>query len=203
MAEASDPSVTEYRDRYPEVPEVGRAVLLPGRVFGPSRPLLGAVAEVLLARGWAVRQVRWQVPEGGPVRRATGWVGDQARTASDGWAERPLIVGKSLGTRAASYAAKRRLDAIWLTPLLRDRSVVRAIRRSRARQLLICGTADTLAWDPAVARSLGTELLALPDADHGLVVKGDAECTAAGLDGLRAAVDAWLPDLSASRTRPA
>jgi pimeloyl-ACP methyl ester carboxylesterase len=185
--------MSDYRDRHPDVPEVGRAVLLPGRVFGPSRPLLGAVADVLLARGWAVRQVRWQVPEGLAARKATTWVVDEARTAADGWAERPLLVGKSLGTRAASYAAKQRLDAVWLTPLLRDRKVVRAIRRNRARQLLVCGTADTLAWDADVARSLETELLALPDADHGLVVEGDDERTAAGLERLRAAVNAWLP----------
>ncbi|MFI2706149.1 alpha/beta hydrolase, partial [Nocardioides sp. CER28] len=132
-------------------------------------------------------------PEGIPERKATAWVVDQARTAADGWAERPLLVGKSLGTRAATYAAKQRLDAVWLTPLLLDRSVVRAIRRNKARQLLICGTADTLAWDAAVARSLETELLALPDADHGLVVKDDEARTAAGLDRLRAAVSSWLP----------
>lgn len=174
------------------MPEVGRAVLLPGRTLGPSRPLLGAVAEVLLARGWAVRQVRWDFPDGLSDRQATAWVRDQLVAATDGWAERPLVVAKSLGTRAAPYAAQHRLDAVWLTPLLLDRRVVRGIRRNRARQLLVGGTADHIGWDAAVARSLRTELLELPDAGHGLTVEDDPARTSAYLERLRATVDAWL-----------
>ncbi|WP_091122024.1 hypothetical protein [Nocardioides terrae] len=184
--------MSELRDRFPTGPEHGRALLLPGRAFGPSKPLLGAVEDVLLARGWAVRQVRWEVPDGLDGLRATAWVTEQTRMAATGWSDRPLLVGKSLGTRAASFARKERLDAIWLTPLLRDRRVVRAIRRSRARQLLVGGTADGLAWDGAVARSLGAEVLELPDADHGLAVRGDRQRTSAYRDRLREAVDAWL-----------
>ena len=108
--------MTQLHDVHPSVPEVGRAVLLPGRKYGPGKPLLVAVADVLVARGWAVRQVRWELPEGLSDRRVTAWVGEQAAAASAGWADRPLLVGKSLGTRAASYAARRRLDAVWLTP---------------------------------------------------------------------------------------
>jgi hypothetical protein len=184
--------VTEFRDRFPAVAEVGRAVVLPGRRYGPRKPVLRAVSEVLLACGWAVREVRWEVPEGSPERRATRWVVDQARTATAGWSERPLLVGKSLGTRAASYAAGERLDAIWLTPLLLDSSVVRGIRRNRARQLLVGGTADAMAWDGPVARSVGADVLELPDADHVLAVPGDEERTADYLDRLRGAVETWL-----------
>jgi hypothetical protein len=186
--------VTEYRDRYPDACEVGRAVVLPGRKYRPGRPLLDAVGDVLLSRGWAVRLVRWQLPDGLSDRQVTAWVADQARTAADGWADRPLLVGKSLGTRAATYAAKERLPAIWLTPLLLDRAVVRGIRRNRARQLLVGGTADTIAWDGPAARSLDAELLELPGADHSLVVRDDVERTAACRERLREAVAGWLPD---------
>jgi hypothetical protein len=184
--------VTDHRDRTPDGPEVGRAIVLPGRRYPPGKPLLAAVTDVLLARGWAVREVWWELPEDLPDRRVTRWVTDQARSAASGWTDRPLLVGKSLGTRAASYATKQGLDAVWLTPLLLDRKVTRAIRRSRARQLLVGGTADDLAWDGSVAHSLGADVLELPDADHGLVVQGDPERTAAHLDRLRQAVDAWL-----------
>jgi hypothetical protein len=184
--------VTELRDRHPDGPETGRAVLLPGRNFGPSKPLLGAVSEVLLARGWAVREVRWELPDGLPERRVTAWVVEQARRAADGWADRPLIVGKSLGTRAASFARKERLEAVWLTPLLLDRRVLRDIRRNPARQLLVGGTADRLAWDGAAARSLGTDVVELADADHRLAVKGDPKRTSAYLATLRRSVDDWL-----------
>ena len=184
--------MTELRDRHPDVPEVGRAVLLPGRGYTPAKPVLAAVSDVLLRRGWAVREVWWQVPDDLSPRRAVSWVADQARTAAAGWAERPLLVGKSLGTFAAPYAAKSRLDAVWLTPLLLDRRVVRAIRANDARQLVVAGTGDAGAWDPDAAGRLDADLLALPGADHALAVKGDKERTAAYLSQVRAAVDDWL-----------
>ena len=183
---------SELRDRFPAVPEVGRAVLLPGRNYGPGKPVLATVSDVLLARGWAVREVWWQVPDGLGGRHAARWVADQARGAAEGWSDRPLLVSKSLGSLAASYAAKQRLEAVWLTPLLREKAVVRAMGRNPARQLLVGGTADGLAWDGAVARSLDAEILELPDADHGLAVKGDADRTAAYLQRLRHEVDIWL-----------
>jgi hypothetical protein len=79
-------------------------------------------------------------------------------------------VGKSLGTRAASYAAERSLQAVWLTPLLVDPVVAEAIAANPARQLLVGGAADEL-WDSGVAHDLasrGCEVLELPGADHGL-----------------------------------
>jgi pimeloyl-ACP methyl ester carboxylesterase len=81
-----------------------------------------------------------------------------------------LVVGKSLGTRVASYAAERGLDAIWFTPLLVDPVVAEGIAANAGRQLLVGGLADEL-WDPAVARELaeaGCEVLEVPDADHSM-----------------------------------
>jgi hypothetical protein len=184
--------MTDYRDRHPEGDEVGRAVLLPGRGYTPDKPVLAAVSDVLLARGWAVREIWWTVPEGLRPRDAGRWVDDQARTAAEGWSDRPLLVGKSLGTFASPYAAKHGLEAVWLTPLLGERSIVKGIRRNRARQLLVGGTADE-AWVPQVADRLPGELLELPGADHALVVPGDEQRSAAYRDRLRAAVTAWLP----------
>ena len=81
-----------------------------------------------------------------------------------------LVVGKSLGTRAAAYAAERGLDAIWFTPLLVDPEVAEGIAANAGRQLLVGGLADEL-WDAAVARELadaGCDVLEVPDADHGM-----------------------------------
>lgn len=185
--------MSEHHDRLPSVPEVGRAVVLPGRGYTPAKPLLAAVTDVLLERGWAVREVWWEPPG---VERSSrwwrGWVADHARTAAAGWTDRPLLVGKSLGTRAAPYAAKGGLDAVWLTPLLRDKHVARALRRSDARQLVVAGTADPIAWDPDVAARLGPDLLTLEGADHSLAVKGDKEQTLAYRAQVRARVAAWL-----------
>jgi hypothetical protein len=184
--------MTELRDRHPDVDEVGRALLLPGRGYTPDKPVLAAVTDVLLGHGWAVREVWWTAPADLGQRDAGRWVDDQARTAADGWSDRPLLVAKSLGTYAAPYAAKHGLEAVWLTPLLADRAVVKGLRRNRARQLLVGGTADE-AWVPAVADGLPGELLELPGADHSLVVPGDQERTRSYRGRLRAAVAAWLP----------
>ncbi|GAB7005938.1 hypothetical protein JCM18899A_34110 [Nocardioides sp. AN3] len=187
--------VTEHCDRLPGVPEVGRAVLLPGRAYTPAMPLLAAVVDVLLQDGWAVREVWWTAPDGLTQRRTAGWVADEARTAAAGWAERPLLIGKSLGTFAAPYAARERLDSVWLTPLLGDRRVRKGIRRNRARQLLVGGTADE-AWVPAAAARTRADVLELPDADHSLVVKGDKERTLAYRAQIRDALTTWLGDAS-------
>jgi hypothetical protein len=185
--------VTDLRDRLPSVPERGRAVVLPGRGYTPAKPLLAAVGDLLLERGWAVREVWWEVPAAERSSRWwRTWVAEHARTAAEGWSDRPLLVGKSLGSLAAPYAAKHRLEAVWLTPLLLDWAVARAIAANPARQLVVAGDADRIAWDARAARRLDAEVLVLPDADHSLAVKGDRERTAAHRDRVCAAVAAWL-----------
>jgi hypothetical protein len=183
--------MTEHRDRLPTVPEVGRAVLLPGRGYTPAMPVLALVSDLLVDRGWAVREVWWEAPDGLSPRRSAAWVADQARAAVAGWSGRPLLVGKSLGTLAAPYAAAEGLDAVWLTPLLGDKRVVKGIRRNRGRQLLVGGGADE-AWIAPTAAALPGEVLELPEADHALAVKGDRLRTAAHRERIREALGGWL-----------
>ena len=86
-----------------------------------------------------------------------------------------VVVGKSLGTRAAPWAAEQGHDAIWLTPLLFVDELVAGLAAHRGRQLLVCGEADE-AWDADVAAGLrreGCDVMLIPDADHGLCVPGD------------------------------
>ncbi|MGZ4389250.1 MAG: alpha/beta hydrolase, partial [Gaiellaceae bacterium] len=82
-------------------------------------------------------------------------------------AERPLLVGKSLGTFAAAVAADRRLPAIWFTPLLNEQPVVEALERSEAPTLLVGGTHDE-AYDPQLVERLPVESLTVVGADHSL-----------------------------------
>ena len=75
-----------------------------------------------------------------------------------------VVVGKSLGTWAASYAAERGLDAIWFTPLLIEPRVAEAIAANAGRQLLVGGLVDGL-WDVDIARELadnGCDVLEVP-----------------------------------------
>jgi pimeloyl-ACP methyl ester carboxylesterase len=104
-----------------------------------------------------------------------------------------LVVGKSLGTRAASYAAERGLDAIWLTPLLVDPVVAEGIAANAGRQLLVGGLRDEL-WVPSIAQELaesGCEVLEIADADHGMATDDAVRAAEIHLEVARA-VEAFL-----------
>ena len=174
----------------------GVALVLPGRAYSPSAPLLEFARRGLLQHGLTVQQLWWDSESRGEedpeqwVRRHVA----AAHARED--ADHVLVVGKSLGTRAASYAAERGLDAVWLTPLLVDPVVAEAIAANAGRQLLVGGLADEL-WDPAVARELadnGCDVLSVADADHSMGTD-DAVRTAEIHVEVARAVDTFLAGL--------
>jgi hypothetical protein len=157
----------------PDGPSRGVALVAPGRAYPPSAPLLEFARRALLQHDLTVRQLWWDTTtrsrddEAAPER----WVRRHVAAAHvEEEADHVLVVGKSLGTYAASYAAERGLDAIWFTPLLVDAAVAEAIAANPGRQLLVGGLADEL-WDAGIARELadnGCDVLEVPDADHGM-----------------------------------
>jgi pimeloyl-ACP methyl ester carboxylesterase len=153
----------------------GLAVVAPGRAYSPSAPLLEFARQGLLQHGFTVQQLWWDSTTRGD-EAAEPWVRRHVEAAlAQEDADHVLLVGKSLGTLAASYAAERGLDAIWFTPLLVEPELAEAIAANAGRQLLVGGLADEL-WDPAIARELadnGCDVLEVPDADHGMGT-GDA-----------------------------
>ena len=107
----------------------------------------------LLQHGFTVQQVWWDSTSRGE-EDVDQWVRRHVGAAlADEDADHVVLVGKSLGTRAAPYAAERGLDAVWLTPLLIEPRLVEALGANAGRQLLVGGLADEL-WDAAVAREL-------------------------------------------------
>lgn len=153
----------------------GLALVVPGRAYSPSAPLLEFARVALLQHGFTVQQLWWDSTTRGD-EDAAPWVRRHVEAAlaeeqrGVGVSDHVLVVGKSLGTLAASYAAERGLDAIWLTPVLTDPSVAEAIAANAGRQLLVGGLADEL-WDAAIGRELadsGCDVLEVPDADHGM-----------------------------------
>lgn len=157
----------------------GLGVVLPGRAYSPSAPLLEFARLTLLQHAYTVQQVWWDSGSRPADADPADWVRDQAAAALGAEAAPPrrvVLVAKSLGTFAAPYAAESRFDAIWLTPLLVEPAIVAAIGSNPGRQLLVGGAADEL-WDRQVAAGLvreGCEVIEVPDADHGLCVAGDA-----------------------------
>ncbi|NUS40689.1 MAG: alpha/beta hydrolase [Terrabacter sp.] len=157
----------------------GTAIVAPGRAYPPAAPLLDSATRALLQHGFTVQQRWWDSTTRGD-EDSEQWVRRHVAAAhAEEDADHVLLVGKSLGTRAASYAAERGLDAIWFTPLLIEPVVAEAIGANAGRQLLVGGLADEL-WDASIARELaenGCEVLEVPDADHGMGT-GDAVRTA-------------------------
>jgi dienelactone hydrolase len=171
----------------------GLALVAPGRAYSPSAPLLDFARIALLQHDLTVQQLWWDSTARGD-EDAEAWVRRHVAAAhAQEDADHVLVVGKSLGTRAASYAAERGLDAIWFTPLLVDPVVAEGIAANAGRQLLVGGLADKL-WDPAVARELadaGCEVLEVPDADHSMGTPDAVRTVEIHLEVARA-VDAWL-----------
>ncbi|MGH3363003.1 MAG: hypothetical protein ACRDOM_11145 [Nocardioides sp.] len=157
----------------PDGPADRVAIIGPGRAYSPANPLLEFARLALLQHGWTVQQLWWDEPED----IAPDWPAEQVRAAVEAEScEQVLVVGKSLGTRASPYAARRGLPAIWLTPLLVDAECVAGIRDNPAPQLLVGGLDDQF-WDTDVAAGLAgpdREVVEIPGADHAMCVPGDA-----------------------------
>jgi len=178
----------------------GLGLVLPGRAYSPAAPLLEFARLALLHRGYAVQQVWWDSGSRPADVAPAAWVAEQAATALAPEPVPPpgvVVVGKSLATHGAAYAADQGFAAVWLTPLLVDPDLVAAIRRNPARQLLVGGTADEL-WDREVAAALegaGCAVLEVPGADHGMCVPGDAVASAEVHVEVTRAVDRFLSTL--------
>ncbi len=172
---------------------VGLAVLLPGRNYPTTMPLLTFAGLAAAQRGWQVRAVSWTAPDV-DTRATIDWVSDQLREAIGGFEGRVLVVEKSLGTCGARFASRRGYDAIWLTPLLHLPEIVDAMSHNAGRQLLIGGTQDP-AWDLNTARTISEDVIPIEGADHAMF-SGDAIRTAEVHVDVTRAIVKWLESLS-------
>src|SRR4029079_5882849 len=183
----------------PEGEPVGTAVLVPGRGYPRMAPLRCFAGFPLVEHGWRVEHHWWDPPAYESDEQTLAWVRGEVEAApppsgpvavgghgAGPASGRVLVVGKSLGTLAAPVAAERGLPAAWLTPVLDLPAVTDAIAANPAPQLLVGGAADELWVGDTVRRLAGEtrEALEVPDADHVLMVSGDA------VRGVEAHVDA-------------
>jgi hypothetical protein len=171
------------------------AVVFPGGRSGPSAPLTVYAGEVAERRGARVHQHAWSakppMPWGPQIE---GWICAEAAEVLDAVGGRPLLIGKSLGTVAATVAADRSLPAVWLTPLLTESWVVAALGRASVPFLLVGGTADPW-WDSTLAHKLSPHVVEVAHADHNLGVPGPLTETIAVLGSTVAAVDQFLESI--------
>ncbi|HTJ68001.1 MAG TPA: hypothetical protein VL551_10760 [Actinospica sp.] len=173
-----------------EAPRI--AVLAPGANYPVSAPLLFYARLAVDRRGAETRPIIWRTPQdvGEPTQLAAMVDAQVSEALGD---DDALVVGKSLGTLAATLVAARGLPAIWLTPLLNVPEVVRAIESAARPPLLIGGAADRV-WDGAVARRISPHVLEIPGADHALHVPGPVSATNAVAGRVADALEAFIDD---------
>jgi len=104
-------------------------------------------AAVVERRDATVHQHSWSRQPAKPFEPGIErWVCDDIGPLLDTVGGSPLLIGKSLGTNAATLAADRCLPAVWLTPILTVPWVAAALGRATAPFLVVGGTADAM-WD--------------------------------------------------------
>lgn len=153
----------------------GLCLVVPGRGYPATMPLLFWPATALVEDGWAVAVLEWGTPPTDPA--ALEALAEAALSRALGaplkQADVPLLlVAKSLGTRLAPWAGRHEVAGVWLTPLLDDVRVRRAIETYPAPGLVVGGTDDPH-WDggPALTPvAAGVQVWAVPGANHSLQV---------------------------------
>jgi pimeloyl-ACP methyl ester carboxylesterase len=147
------------------------ALVLPGVDYTPAGPLLHFSRRALEQRDWTVLELWWDYGSRRGETSPEEWTAAHlaAALAELGARDRTLIVGKSLGTYAASAVAERSLPAVWLTPLLHLPAIADALARAAAPTLLVCGERDGATPADALAGILAASVV-ISGADHGLEV---------------------------------
>ena len=175
----------------------GWVIVLPGAGYPTTAPLLWFAREAALESG---RNVLAVIDAYDGSTDPQTWVDERAEAATGhlGEGTRPILVAKSITSRAAPLAARLGLPAVWLTPLIGEASasaataVLGGLAAATAPFLLIGGSADP-SWDGARARSFGRgEVLEIADADHALQVPGDMSRSIDALRSVSTAVAEFI-----------
>ena len=168
------------------------AVILPGIRYFSQAPLLWFAREAAQAGGWSVVEVDERAPRD---REPFEWMRGQAERALEAasGAERIVVIGKSLGSAAATLVSG---PAIWVTPLLNRPELAAAIGSAGAPTLLVGSTADPTWADGVVPEGESIEVMQLDGLDHSLQASADPLASLDVLRDVTARVGAFLERLS-------
>jgi len=178
-----------------QLPAGRSAIVAPGGGYSADGPLLMYARLAVQRRGGQAHPLVWELSGGSDFSQQRPQVVSQVESAVDevtaATGAAPVVIGKSLGSLAATVAADRGLAAVWFTPLLTDEPTVAALRRATGPCLLVGGTADEF-WDGRAARSLPAEVVEIDGADHAMLVPGRLAASAAVLGQVITAVEDFL-----------
>ena len=187
--------MTSYAWARAESADAPVAVLLPGVGYTVQAPLLYWCATLLAERGWHVQAVDWTVDD---VARAhpLPFVERAVAEAFDACPPGPrrLIVAKSFGTYALPWARREGVAGVWLTPLLGEQPVRRALRAATAADLAIGGDRDAF-WQPDSVAGTAARLIPVPGAGHALTLPGDWRASLELQAGILAEIERHLDAL--------
>ncbi len=169
------------------------AIILPGLGYNCQMPLLFYSLNLMLSLKADVLTVEYAynrsrdfkvLDEDGRTRWLTTDV-QSAYQALNGHRSYKKItfIGKSLGTKAmghvlANEAIPAAVNAVWLTPLLKDESLREQIKKYTGRSLFVIGTADPhhdAGYMKEIQEATKGYVLLIEEADHLLNVKDDVK----------------------------
>lgn len=165
------------------------AILFPGLRYTCNMPLLYYPSKLFTRRAADVLQVnrdytQTEYQSASQSKQADWFTGDAWAALQAGKQQgnyrRLILVGKSIGTLALAHLVNRPLDentaTIWLTPLLRQQSLVSAAMHFKGPALYIAGSGDPLyASDPMqhIQEATGADKLIVDGADHSMEIPDD------------------------------
>jgi predicted esterase len=165
------------------------AIIFPGLRYTCDMPLLYYPSRLFAHRAADVLQVNSDYTradyQSASQSEQADWLRGDAQAAlragkAQGNYKRLILVGKSIGTLALAYLVSTSPEegtlTIWLTPLLRQPSLVSAALLFKGPALYVAGTGDPIyASGPMqrIQQATGAETLIVEGADHSMEIPGD------------------------------
>ncbi len=184
-------------------------IIFPGYGYNVDMPLLHYVRHALLDRSADVLSVAYDYTTSSfrdlpDEERTVRFTTDVAAAFDAGVGQRAYqritLVGKSMGTLAlvwllANRERARTASLLWLTPLIQDERLRRAVASLERAGLFVIGTEDQY-YDPklfadVVASGNGTGLV-VPSVHHGLEIDGFASASVRAMVGVIEGVEGFL-----------
>lgn len=166
------------------------AILLPGMGYTAQMPLLYYPAQLMAAAGADIVRLEYDYRQTDfsslKFKEQMQWLFDdttaayQAAMTQQSYQQLTLI-GKSLGTLSMGHLLTTQplppmVKAVWLTPVLKNKTLQDQILQCGQPAFIAIGTADPY-YDPEFIARLqsapGSQIVTIEDADHGLNIKNN------------------------------
>ncbi len=185
------------------------AVLLPGSTYTVGMPALYFPGRVMLAHGVDVLEVDYGLHPteieimslDAQAERAAAAAEAAVRAALERTApERIALIGKSLGTFAMAHLLAcgldlPRLDCIWITPVLKQESLLEQMLACRHMSLVVAGSSDPYSDAKGLDRlekEIGMRVILIEGADHSLEVAGNVVETLRGMQRMVHSIEGFM-----------